>query len=69
MSFLDHALKGYQPPDRDSVFATYRLLNDTTVEVMYARPEWADAVNASLMDSIFPRYLYKYEALSSGYEQ
>ncbi len=42
----------------DDKFATYTLINDTTIKVIYNFPEWTIKINEIANDSIFPTYLY-----------
>lgn len=66
---LDHLESNYDPigaPERDSLFAEFFLLNDSTVKVTYAHQEWVRAVNSTVRDSIFPDFLHTYRPLSEN---
>jgi hypothetical protein len=58
MSFLEqgNGLNSY--PKEGDVFASYSLVNDSTLGVEYKFPKWAEKVNEIAHDSIFPQRLY-----------
>jgi hypothetical protein len=58
MDFLEksNGVKSYPKP-KDN-FATYTLINDSTIHVEYDFPDWAKRVNNMASDSIFPSYFY-----------
>lgn len=58
MSFLEKGNGAKRHPKHGDIFAIYRLLNDTTLDVEYKFPEWVTKVNQIAKDSLFPKRLY-----------
>lgn len=58
MSFLERSNDVKQYPRYGNRFATYKLINDTTLWVEYMFPEWVQKVNQIARDSLFPQRLY-----------
>lgn len=58
MEFLEksNGIKKY--PKRGDDFATFTLINDTTLKVKYNFPGWTKKVNEIAKDSMFPNYYY-----------
>lgn len=58
MKFLRGSKSDKNYPKPGDAFCTYRLVNDSTMQVEYNFPEWAKKINNMEKDSIFPTYLY-----------
>ena len=58
MSFLGKSNGIKRHPRRGDSFATYRLINDSTLSVAYNFPKWVHKVNEIAGDSLFPQRLY-----------
>lgn len=58
MGFLSktHGLKKY--PKNGDLFATYTLINDSTIQAKYNYSEWAKKINEIAKDSVFPLNFY-----------
>jgi hypothetical protein len=58
LSFLEkpNGVKRY--PKHGDIFATYTLVNDTTLKVKYHYPEWAMKVNQIVGDSLYAETLH-----------
>lgn len=65
MSFLEKANGAKLYPKHGDIFAIYRLLNDTTLDVEYKFPEWVQKVNQIAKDSLFPQRLYLRNSVGS----
>jgi hypothetical protein len=58
MSFFEDANGVRNFPKLGDHFATYRLVNDSTLGVEYKFPEWVQKVNQIAQDSLFPQRLF-----------
>lgn len=58
LPFLEKANGVKRYPKHGDIFATYRLINDTTLCVKYTFPDWVKKVNQIARDSLFPQMLY-----------
>lgn len=58
MSFLEKTNGVKRRPKHGDTFATYKLINDTTLSVKYEFPDWVQKVNQISQDSLFPQRLY-----------
>ncbi len=58
MGFLEASNGIKNKPKHGDVFATYKLVNDTTIYATYNYPAWVKKVNEIAQDSLFPAYLY-----------
>ena len=59
MSFLERSNGAKKYPRYGDTFATYKLINDTTVRAEYMFPQWVQKVNQIAKDSLFPHHLYR----------
>ena len=60
MDFLEKSYNCKKYPKHRDIFASYGLLNDTTIIANYVFQEWVDKVNL-ISDTIFPKYFYLYK--------
>ena len=58
MDFFEksHGIKKH--PKRGDIFASFTLVNDTTLSVKYNFPKWVEKVNEIAKDSLFPNTYY-----------
>ncbi len=58
MDFLEksHGIK--ECPKKGDIFATYTLINDTTLKANYYFPKWTRKINEIAKDSLFATYYY-----------
>lgn len=58
ISFLkkSHDIKPY--PKKGDLFATYAVVNDSTIKAKYYFDRWVGKINEIAGDSLFPTYLY-----------
>lgn len=58
MDFLDKSNDIKKYPKHGEVFATMKLINDSTLNVKYNFPDWTKKINLIAKDSLFPAFYY-----------
>lgn len=58
MSLLEKSYRLKRYPRHGDIFATYKLENDSTLNVEYHFPEWVNEVNSAANYPLFPKKLY-----------